>query len=85
MSLFTEKGNLKTAVRDNFHAQVANKYLSDYVRMDNGEYVLELITEEGKTIKAVINLSISTKENFSKPVRKGKKTSEQPVVQDLFD
>lgn len=82
--LLTDKGNIKNAVRADLHAQVASEYLGAFTKQPNGEYTMDLVESDGTVIKAVIALSISTRDNFDKKARKEVEAKVEQVI-NLFD
>lgn len=73
------------AVREQLHKQVADKYLGDFTRMPNGEYVLHLLDVEGKPVNAVIQLAITGRNEFVKATKKNKPVTEVIEVPNLFE
>ncbi len=58
-----------------------------YVKQENGEYVLELGTIEGRPVNAIVNLAVSGRTEFAKKTPKAKEAAVAEAINltEIFD
>lgn len=78
-NVFTKAGQVAPAYREPLRAKViADLEQQGWQLQHNGQLTKELFTHQGVVVRAVVDMSISTRTNFIRKVTKS--VSEKPVI-----